>query len=373
MSQALPRRKKIAFGCLGFWFLFLLCEILCAVVWMARFPALEAIRLQMMGSGSAVALQHNAIEQPYLSYIPAPGYRNEYGPQHNEQGYRGAAVPMRRRPNTVRVLCMGGSTTYGWHAQHADQTWPAHLERLLEARMPAGCEDVEVINAGLPQGTSAEIYTHYAFKFHYFQPDLVILNTGGNDALPVNGPVYQPDYSHWRRQLHNVEALPSQSRWMMHSRLLSTFIIVLFRYEYISGNSHTWELGHTPATTWYPELDTRQGGKRPIPDDELAFKQNLEDVLDMVADDGHQALLVAFRLRENSTQPDEFKALVARNEQVLKDLAAKRGLPFAPFPESCISPDNWTDDCHLNETGEGEKAQYILPYAAAALWGEPAP
>jgi len=373
VSKTLTRRKKLAFGCLTFWFFFLLCEILCAVLWMMRFPTLEAIRQQMMGSGSAVALQHNAIEQPYLSYIPAPGYTNQFGQQHNEQGYRGPAVPMRRKPNTVRVLCMGGSTTYGWLVEKADETWPAHLQRLLEAQKPAGCGAVEVINAGLPQGTTAEIYTHYAFKFHYYQPDLVILNTGGNDALPVNGPVYQPDYSHWRRQLHNVEPLPPQSRWMMHSRLLSTFVIVLFRYEYISGNSHTWELGHTPATTWYPELDARQGAKRPIPDDELAFKQNLDDVLDMIQDDGHKAVLVAFRLTANSTQPDEFKSLVDRNERVLKAVAEARRLPFAPFPEACITPGNWMDDCHLNGPGSKEKAEHILPYAMQALWGTLAP
>jgi lysophospholipase L1-like esterase len=141
--------------------------------------------------------------------------------QHNPQGYRGRAVSVRRDPRVLRVLCQGGSTTYGWTVDRAVETYPAQLEEVLSESLPSGYSDVEVINAGLPWGTTAELLNHYHFKSHYYQPDAVIVHTGLNDAQAFYMEHYHPDYSHWRRQMGDGLALPAETRWLLGSRAFS--------------------------------------------------------------------------------------------------------------------------------------------------------
>ncbi len=368
---SLSRRKRLAFGCSGLIIGWLLLEILVQVIWLVRFREFQILRDAMLGHTQSVARHLRATEQPYLCYVPAPGYANRLGVQHNEQGYRGRAVPMRRQPGLLRVLFLGGSTVYGWAVEDAAQAYPAQVERLLAANPPAGYRGVEVINGGLPQGTSAEMLTHYLFKFHYFRPDLVVIEAGGNDALAMVGPVYQPDYAHWRRQLHNVERLPAQSRWMMYSRVLATAIIVLFRYEYITPDSHTWPGGTVPPARWYPDLDERQGGRRPIPDEDLAIAHNLDTLVRQCQADGAKVLLVPFRSRAKSGQPEAMKAAFTRNEQIVQALAKRFAVPLAPFPESVVAEANWTDDCHLNAAGEEQKARHVEAHVRRALGAAP--
>lgn len=40
-----------------------------------------------------------------------------------------------------------------------------------------------------------------------YQPDVVIINEGGNDAQGYTLPFYHPDNSNWRRPLVNLRAL----------------------------------------------------------------------------------------------------------------------------------------------------------------------
>jgi hypothetical protein len=67
---------------------------------------------------------------PYLGYVPYPGYKNHGIVQHNEDSYRGNKVPL-QKGKKIRVLCLGGSTTYGHGVAYPHETFPAQLEILL--------------------------------------------------------------------------------------------------------------------------------------------------------------------------------------------------------------------------------------------------
>lgn len=330
----------------------------------------ESIRLALLGSDKAAPLAFRLAGQPYLTIIPAPNVTDKFGEQHNKDGYRGKRYPMTRRPRTSRVLCLGGSTTYDWTVERASETYPAQLEVALDAIRPEAIDDVEVINAGAISATTAELLTAYHFKFRYYRPDLVIINTGGNDAATEDTDFYQPDYSHWRRPLLEARPLPPHSRWMLHSKALSLVIILFFRAEYLDNQSMQWPNGHQAAAVWYPDTD-RRGAPAPLPDEDVAFRHNLSVLLREIRRDGPAILLVPFRLQPQTVRTARVKELIARNEGILKEFAATYELPLAPFPHTVISPENWSDDCHLTAAGALQKARYLAPYAAMALWGEP--
>lgn len=304
------------------------------------------------------------IGQPYLLYKHAPNYVSErFGPQHNEDGYRGRAVPMERTPGVYRILCLGGSTTYGGTVGRAEQAYPAVLEQMLNTNLPDGVERVEVINGGLTWGTSAEMLTHFHFKFRYYQPDLVIINEGGNDAQAYTVPFYHPDYSHWRQTMVNLRPLPRGWRWMAASRLSSAIILNVFYADQLRGGQFVIREGAKPAAAWFKPEGRMVTEPREIPPRHLAFLHNIEALIHAVTRSGGDVLLVPFRAAPTGYKDRPFElSQILRHERIFQQLAAQHGLGYAPFPASVISPRNWTDHCHLNPNGEREKATHIADH-----------
>jgi len=346
---------------------FLLFEAGAWMVFKTNWRDFETTRELMAGEVTPSTAFQRCIAQPYLLYVPTPEYSDQHGLQHNSQGYRGQAFPLKKKPGVVRILCMGGSTTYGWGVPQGNQTYSAYLQEFLSANLPAGVKGVEVINAGIPGGTTAEILTHYHFKFHYYKPDLVILNPGGNDARTLYVPYYHPDYSHTRKQMVLPRPLPPLGRHLMKSRLLSLMIIPLLHGTYPSAEPfYTYE-GRPPAVPWYsPTLQSKKNVSIPIED--VAFKHNLEMVLDEIKKDGAKVLLVPFR-SSPVIQYWPREGLVLE-ENILGELARKRNLGLAPYPATVVSKQNWVDDCHINAAGHKEKAAYLLPYVRQLLWNK---
>ncbi|MCK4660395.1 MAG: hypothetical protein KAV82_12805 [Phycisphaerae bacterium] len=102
-------------------------------------------------------------------------------------------VPQRCKSTEFRIVCLGGSTTWG-HGAAADKAWPAVLERIL---CEDGC-DVEVINAGFPWYSTASSLVNYALLMRHYNPDVVIITHGVNDlyrSFPQPGePPFELDY-----------------------------------------------------------------------------------------------------------------------------------------------------------------------------------
>jgi lysophospholipase L1-like esterase len=309
------------------------------------------------------------IPQPYLHYIHAPNYSSpHFGDQHNEDGYRGQVVPMTRQSDTYRILCLGGSTTYGATVGRAHQAYPAVLQELLNDQAEEGADRVEVINGGLTWGTTAELLNHYHFKFSYYKPDLVIINVGGNDAQAYTLSYYHPDYSHWRQPMVNLRPLPRPWRWLARSHLSSAFILRVFYADQLEGGQFVYREGIKPAAPWFKPDGVAFQGRREIQDEHLAFLHNMEALIRSIRAAGSDILLVPFRAAPNgyASRPFELSQIL-RHEELLKRLAREHTLGFAPFPASVISPGYWTDHCHLDPSGEREKAMHIAEYVRPFL------
>jgi lysophospholipase L1-like esterase len=328
----------------------------------ARRILLGRDRAYMMGSQKTIA-------QPYLLYISAPDYTDPvHGPQNNSDGYRGDAVTLEKEPDVLRILCLGGSTTYGSTVPRPEQAYPAVLEELLRQDLPEGYTDVEVINGGLSWGTSAEMLTHYHFKYHYYNADLVIVNEGGNDAQGYTLPYYHPDNSNWRQPMVNLRPLPRGWRWLARSRASSLLMLNIFYRDQLFGGQFVIKRGAKPQAPWFRprgELITEQ---REIPLNQLSFLHNIETLIRSILADEARVVLAPFRAAPGGYKGKEFElSQILRHEKILRDLAAKYSLGYAPFPDSVISPTNWTDHCHLNAAGEREKAAHIAGYVLSAL------
>jgi lysophospholipase L1-like esterase len=84
--------------------------------------------------------------------------------------HRGAPVAV-PEPSGETIVCFGDSLTWGSGADR-DQTYPAHLERLI---------GLEIINSGIPGDTTAGALQRLQSDVLDHHPRLVLITLGGND------------------------------------------------------------------------------------------------------------------------------------------------------------------------------------------------
>lgn len=117
MEKQRGRIRNIFGGILFSIFLFLLVifsiEFGAGLI-LQRYPDIETVRQYLAGE-KQYEIDMNSVAQAYLLYVPKPNYvtPGENIKQNNADGYRGERVPLQRIPNSIRILFLGGSTTYG--------------------------------------------------------------------------------------------------------------------------------------------------------------------------------------------------------------------------------------------------------------------
>ena len=120
--------------------------------------------------------------------------RDYFGWVHTDSlGLRGRPVPVAKSPGRLRILADGGSTTFDATVTADDSTWPAQLQRLLDARRGPGA--VEVLNAGVPGYAVIDNFIRLQSELYRLEPDVILLLPGHNDLYNalVGSPPGDPD------------------------------------------------------------------------------------------------------------------------------------------------------------------------------------
>jgi lysophospholipase L1-like esterase len=133
---------------------------------------------------------------PYLGAALIPSVSDTRGGvkiSHNSLGLRNEECKLAKTPGRLRVVTLGGSSTYCVGISD-DQTWPRKLQELLGA-------DYEVINLAGPGYGSVEHLIQTALLFSEFKPDIAIYYAGWNDAHVQHVKDLKADFSDYHGQL----------------------------------------------------------------------------------------------------------------------------------------------------------------------------
>ena len=84
----------------------------------------------------------------------------------------------------IRIVTLGGSSTYGVPMHYRTRTYSAELQRLLEERRPG--ERYEVLNAGIAAFGIMQVVSALKEEIIQFKPDIVTVNSWFNDSAPAN-------------------------------------------------------------------------------------------------------------------------------------------------------------------------------------------
>jgi lysophospholipase L1-like esterase len=105
--------------------------------------------------------------------LPEPG-------RINNLGFRGPDFAAAKPSGTFRIVCMGGSSTFGYTDADAD-TYPARLQGLFDAAPTR--RRVEVINGGIPHFNTNHLVAMLESEALSWSPDALTLYCAYNDAI----------------------------------------------------------------------------------------------------------------------------------------------------------------------------------------------
>lgn len=118
----------------------------------------------------------------WLGQIPVPGIKVVSKGRHiniNAFGYRGRDFSMAKPAGSLRIACIGGSTTFDVKVCDDEHAWPAQMEKLLKQRFGEG--QVEVVNAGTNGYAMPQTIIDLSLRTLDVRPDWVICFPGVND------------------------------------------------------------------------------------------------------------------------------------------------------------------------------------------------
>ena len=97
----------------------------------------------------------------------------------NSAGFRDDEFPATRSPDSIRIITLGDSWTFG-HNVAMDQSYPKRLQVMLRSEFPN--KKIEVLNLAMLAYTSHEGLKLLQRKALAFQPDIVLIGYSMNDA-----------------------------------------------------------------------------------------------------------------------------------------------------------------------------------------------
>jgi lysophospholipase L1-like esterase len=264
----------------------------------------------------------------------------------NSLGLRGREVQVPKPSGRYRIACLGGSTTYDDAVADAD-AYPLQLERFLQEALPQ--RDIEVVNAGQPNYTTAENIAHLALRVLDLQPDALVLYEGINDWRPRIYRNFDPAYFHFRKL------------W--------------------DGDAEDWATGEgemaggiNPLVQHNPPVPNGNGLDNAKRNGPGAFRRNLVTLAGIARAHGIAVVMVSNTVDEqNPHTPSDLLEGMAEHNRVIRDVCAGHGAQFidldAAYPKGADVPAGglFADPVHNNPAGSLLKARIIADGLLAGL------
>ncbi len=243
---------------------------------------------------------------------------------------RDAVFRVHKRPNGLRIFCLGGSTTAGFPYTY-NATFPSLLQDRLEALFPDG--DVEVVNVGISAINSYSVLD-FVHELVRYEPDAFVIYMGHNEFYGALGVASSQSFG--------------KSRWLKLAflRLEKLKVFQLVRWGVESFRKRWHREGERRDVTLMEEMARNKAIPLDSPDYRRAlrdFRLNYRDILKTAAQH-HVPVLVSTLVSNLRDQPPfvslerpglspeqraELSRLLKRSRQALSAENGERALSFA--------------------------------------------
>jgi len=214
----------------------------------------------------------------------------------NTLGYRGPECAQARPPGVLRIVCIGGSTTFDVKVSDDDKTWPAQLQADLRRR--TGLAGVEVVNAATNGYALPRTIIDLALRTLDLRPDWIICYPGVNDLAYADRTDHQFGESH--RAIPNPPRAEALAGLLAYSELYNE-IAARIRYA---------------RQLRYGNWEGRPVERKDEPDPRgiAAFERNLATLAGICWAHDVRLALVTVRVAYSPDQPIEIQKRLARGD-----------------------------------------------------------
>jgi lysophospholipase L1-like esterase len=298
----------------------------------------------------------------YAIYIPKPGHSSPDGLRHDSLGLRDARE-FARDPRAIRIVFLGGSTTYTHDLRDNSRIFTAGLERLLDERYrnELGERRIEVINAGMGGATSAENLIRLIFHVSEVRPDLLVVQEGINDVPPRAMGTIRSDYGNFRKvwgppSLFEGEESIAYSGFVRLAEFTMLGHFVLQRLHL----ARPWHLSRFSIRS-----QDYEGAATVARNGPRYFERNLRYVIAIARAMGAEVLLASSPVAERLDWATELglAGAVAEHNAVNRRVASEQGVPFYDFAAQMpTDPEHMPDGIHVSQLGSDLKRDLYFRY-----------
>ncbi len=197
-KKPLSKSKKIIFGVVIILGILAIVELFSALYYYWRIPKIqrESVERALGLLADKRGYVHRFISHPYFTYLNNPEFIEDDGYRPNNS--RGFRMPEwgEKKEGSIRIIVLGGSTTYGYYNKYGKDVWPAMLGVKLNEKLPV---EVEVLNLGVNGYTINEIMGVLSMIVPSLSPDIILFHIGVNEAFAASYPDEGgPDLSNFR-------------------------------------------------------------------------------------------------------------------------------------------------------------------------------
>ena len=318
---------------------------------------LEARRPAAPPPSASLAFRPHAL----LGYELVPGHvrrgRESIGPH----GFRGRAPALPKPEGVRRVLCLGGSTTYG-DGLADGETYPEQLEALLAAD---GGAPAEVLNLGVPAYTTAESLLNLCLKGLDYEPDAVVVYHAVNDFRPRTLPSVEADYRSFRRVWVEEEL----ERTPLAGALERSALARLVRGREVAR--------HGLFALVEREVPVRLSSEAAsAADTAWVFERNLRAIVDVARGRGIAVVLATQALDDAAIADPRDRAGIDQHNELTRRVAGEGGAVLCEVARDFPREGNFMpgDPVHLTAAGSAEQARRVrAALRSGAALERPAP
>jgi hypothetical protein len=300
-----------------------------------------------VASGAREAGHRSLWKKPNWEYRPGARFEKkvaglQYLVQINSHGFRTPEFDAKKSPGSVRVICVGGSTTV--QGRTNDLTYPALLQEALRARHPT-CP-VEVLNFGISATDSTRWLKDSGTLFGY-APDIVVQYDAVNDIMGRVLPKYATDHP-GRELLSRSQLLgrllPPDPRDLDLEGIVDNQVAM-------ASLCRSYGATHLAASFASPDYDRASPGEQAS--------------LDVSVSEGWTPWPGTIHLRRYR----DYAAILARYNALFERATTLGRVRGVMIHRELSDPELFVDICHMTEGGIAHLAQGFVDPVAEAVAG----
>ncbi len=303
------------------------------------------------------------VSDPLLGYRNQPGYQ-AFGWSIDSLGFRGPEVREAKAKDTLRIVCIGDSGTFGLWKKEAgaeiatNLAWESYVEWLERDLHESTRRPVEVINAGVLGYTTAHGLRQFVTKILALDPDVVTVRLGVNDYGTSRRPAF----------VLREPRSPLLRFFFYRATDLASFRIAAYLFRNRTAGDSAASGSRAPTVQEYEHNLQRFADVAQAAGIRLAFLDYPIRALDPNEPPGDPYLFFFFGFKNGQ----ELHATHEIYQQALRRVASERGIPLvettAELTQSPVPAFSPYDRFHPNDVGAKQIGQLLAARLLALGW-----